>query len=352
MQTSLIAATIALLACVSAWEMPPLGQRDPSLCVAPAEYEACNKDAWAKVDNYMNGKKRDTSEYVDCFCFSNAYLLNCEAQFCWNKVYGCEYNDIAENLLSFCSPDLVKSDGIPFWPAPGNAPGACSCDNSATDLEMADIWSTTREACSTGEVTDPNDKNSAANCGCCYWSISFLSTIESCPKYDFPYFRYDDERKANLSNFDKTWLSCQDTLPTADCKALGYSYTREVYLPSALPLPGTETMSNLPGQVTAPVSGWTFTWSAARFNYAVTAFSPTGTIINVPASTDSSSSSGGISGSASSGTITSSPIAATSASSSSATTSTSWGQKAMDGNLVLKGAVACVLFQVILGFSV
>lgn len=84
-----------------------------------------------------------------------------------------------------------------------------------------------------------------------------IRTIESCPKYDFPWLRYDDERKGNLSNLEETWFSCQDTLHTANCKALGYIYTGKIYLPSDLPLPGTEAMSNLGGQVTAPVSGWT-----------------------------------------------------------------------------------------------
>ncbi|PVH73431.1 hypothetical protein DL98DRAFT_538318 [Cadophora sp. DSE1049] len=262
MRNLLIATTVAFLGLVTALDKP-MGQKDPSLCIAPAEYEACNKDALAMVDNCLNGKKRDTDEYNDC-------------------------------------------------------------NNSAVDLENANLWSTTHEACSTGEVADPNDKNSSWNCNCCYWSISFLT----CPKCCFPYLRYDDERKANLSNFDETWFSCQDTLPTVDCKALGYTYTGEVYLPSNLPLPGTETMSNLAGQVAAPVSGWTYTWSAAGFEQTVTAFSPTGTIINVPASTNVVSSSGSNSdGNASSGTVTDSPTATSSTPTSSATTSTSWGRE-------------------------
>ncbi|KAH7417821.1 hypothetical protein BKA64DRAFT_652931 [Cadophora sp. MPI-SDFR-AT-0126] len=352
MRKSPIATTVAFLGLVAAWEMP-MGQRDASLCVAPAEYAACNKETLAAVDNCSSGLKRDTDEYNECLCFNYAYLLNCEGQFCWNKVYGCEYNDLVELLLDSCGSDLVNSDEIPFWPAPADAPGACSCNNSAVDLENANLWSTTHEACSTGEVTDPNDKNSSWNCNCCFWSISFLTTIESCPKYDFPYLNYDDERKSNLSGFDETWFSCQDTLPTANCKALGYTYTGEVYLPSDLPLPGTETMSNLAGQVTAPVSGWTYTWSAAGFEQTVTAFSPTGTIINFPASTNVVSSSGSSSsGNAGSRTSTNSPTAPASASTSSATTSTSWGHRGMDGQLVVKGTVACVLFQIFLGLWV
>lgn len=177
--------------------------------------------------------------------------------------------------------------------------------------------------------------------------------MESCPKYDFPYLRYDDARRQNLSGFDETWFSCQDTLPTADCKALGYSYTGEVYLPSNLPLPGTETMSNLAGQVTAPVSGWTYTWSAASYGWVVTAFSPTGTIIGIPTSTDAvSSSRTGLGGTASAGSITTAPTGLASAPTSSptTTTSTSWGQTARDGRLIVKGGIACVMLHLSLQF--
>ncbi|KAH7309322.1 hypothetical protein BKA65DRAFT_519610 [Rhexocercosporidium sp. MPI-PUGE-AT-0058] len=341
----LIAIGSASLRLAAAWDMP-LGQKDPSTCVAPAEYEACNKDALISMDNCMSGKKRTVDAYNECFCFARTYLLNCEGQFCWNKVYGCEYNDLVQLLLDACHPDLVKTDDIPFWPAPANAPGGCSCDNSATDLANAELWSTTHEACSIGKVVDTNDKNSTWNCNCCFWSLSFQSTIESCPKYDFPYLRYDDARRQSLSGFDETWFSCQDTLPTANCKALGYSYTGEIYLPSNLPLPGTETMSNLAGQVTAPVSGWTYSWSAAGYNLTVTAFSPSGTVVSVPTSTNADVASGkGTSGRISTGAITSAPTGAASASTSSSSTSTSWGQTARDRTMIVKGGLACIVLH-------
>ncbi|KAH9213247.1 hypothetical protein DL95DRAFT_506725 [Leptodontidium sp. 2 PMI_412] len=348
----LITIGLAWLRLAVAWDMPR-GQKDPSTCVAPAEYETCNRDALATLDNCMSGKKREVDAYRECLCLADAFLLNCEGQFCWNKVYGCEYNDLVGLLLDACTPDLVNTDEIPFWPAPANAPGACSCDNSATDLANSILWTTTHEACSNGEVEDTNDKNSTWNCNCCYWSLSSQATMESCPKYDFPYLRYDDARRQNLSGFDETWFSCQDTLPTADCKALGYSYTGEVYLPSNLPLPGTETMSNLAGQVTAPVSGWTYTWSAASYGWVVTAFSPTGTIIGIPTSTDAvSSSRTGLGGTASAGSITTAPTGLASAPTSSptTTTSTSWGQTARDGRLIVKGGIACVMLHLSLQF--
>ena len=110
-------------------------------------------------------------------------------------------------------------------------------------------------------------------------------------------------------------------------------------------------MSNLSRQVTAPVSGWTYTWSAAGFEHTVTAFSPTGTGINVPASTNVVSSSG--SGSADGvalGTITNSSTAPSSSSTPSATSSSSWGQRAMERKLVVKGANVFILFQMLQGF--
>ena len=112
-------------------------------------------------------------------------------------------------------------------------------------------------------------------------------------------------------------------------------------------------MSNLAGQVTAPSSGWTYTWSVAGFEQTVTAFSPTGTVINLPVSMNvvSSSSSGSGDG-VPSGTLTDSPTATSSTSTPSANTSTSWGQRAMKGRLVVKGTLVCILFQLLQGFLV
>lgn len=65
-------------------------------------------------------------------------------------------------------------------------------------------------------------------------------------------------------------------------------------MPSNFPTPGTETESNLPGEVTAPVSGWTYSWEAASKEFTVTAFSPEGKVVSVPTSTSVSGSGAGI----------------------------------------------------------
>ncbi|KAG4413259.1 hypothetical protein IFR04_013610 [Cadophora malorum] len=69
MPNTLLITAVASFGLAAAWEMP-MGQKDPSSCVTPAEYATCNKDALAQVQRCISSKKRDENELNECLCFN------------------------------------------------------------------------------------------------------------------------------------------------------------------------------------------------------------------------------------------------------------------------------------------
>jgi hypothetical protein len=92
------------------------------------------------------------------------------------------------------------------------------------------------------------------------------------------------------------------TDPESLCPSLGFLpplSTGALYNPTNLPAPGTQGVSNLPGEVTSPASGAVFTWSEDGLEVAVTALS-LGAVVT--AGTTTTTSAGKVSGSSATGT--------------------------------------------------
>lgn len=87
---------------------------------------------------------------------------------------------------------------------------------------------------------------------------------------------YTDQLVKGLPN---GFNSCATTLKTYDC-VRDFQYdapsSGKLYGPADLPAKGTKSLSNTPGEVTAPVSGATFSWTAAGSVWTVTAASANG----------------------------------------------------------------------------
>lgn len=85
------------------------------------------------------------------------------------------------------------------------------------------------------------------------------------------------------------WSSCGPSLDEFDCvNDLGYEAplsTGSVYNPTDLPASGTQTLSNIAGEVTSPASGAVFSYSAIGSEWTVSALS----IGNTPALTTGNS---------------------------------------------------------------
>jgi hypothetical protein len=85
------------------------------------------------------------------------------------------------------------------------------------------------------------------------------------------------------------WPSCGAYLDGIDCVS-GFGYvapltTGSIYGPSNTPVPGTQTLFDEPGEVTAPPSGSVFTWYGyeSSYYYAVTALAPEQVVLTTAA---------------------------------------------------------------------
>ncbi|PVH73430.1 hypothetical protein DL98DRAFT_595035 [Cadophora sp. DSE1049] len=270
------------IACLLALSSFSLAQDlDPSTCIAPAEYETCNRNAQAELEKCQAVGDRSIRP---CTCKNQAAVLNCVGRYCWNKVYGCEYQCLVEKMHLACVPSSQESRP-PFWPMPENAPGACSCDTSNVYLEPTNTWNTGYSKCIDGlwaieDTSDPRLTLSTNMCLCCYVGFVRTSLIQSCPTYDFPRYRYDEEGQA-------AWhRDCDRGFEKFNCSVFGYNSTLEIPSVSLWPEPGTLTSSNLPGEVMSPASGYVYTWSytwtdddrntKGNMTYTVTAMSVSG----------------------------------------------------------------------------
>ena len=145
------------------------------------------------------------------------------------------------------------------------------------------------------------------------------------------------------------WTNCGSYLENIDCLGgLGYEAplsTGEVYNPTNTPSAGTQTLSDISGQMTTPASGATFTWFgyASSHTYPVIALSADTTAATT-LGVESSTTTGGIGTKATTGVTAVSGItdagsgSPTSNPTSPATTSKSSGQILQFSNLLLAGS--------------
>ena len=126
----------------------------------------------------------DCHESCDCAVYTGQ--LNCALEFCWNRVYGCDYQKTAMNLLFFCNMtaneasivDESPSDtglteyGIPYFPAPSNASdvGECSCNIPVMNMAVSDeLLRAFGDSCGNADTAD--DLNQT--CTCCAYSGAY-----------------------------------------------------------------------------------------------------------------------------------------------------------------------------------
>lgn len=133
-----------------------------STCVAPSAFTQCT----SPIDSYLSSciaqAGNDQNKILACSCVGTLRYLNCAMANCWNVVYGCEYQAIANIYDSVCA------NPVPFFPAPDNAPGGCSCNlgyvlynNTYAAIDYKD--------CISGDVTQ-NDA-----CTCCFQATGYAA---------------------------------------------------------------------------------------------------------------------------------------------------------------------------------
>ncbi|KAJ4153590.1 hypothetical protein LMH87_010073 [Akanthomyces muscarius] len=96
-------------------------------CVDASGFETCQNAATKKTSVCVGQAKRDGSgtELLACGCQDAVDNFNCYAAHCWNQVWGCQYQEYMVQYFRSCA---VAKQPVPYFPAPNNAPAACSCN--------------------------------------------------------------------------------------------------------------------------------------------------------------------------------------------------------------------------------
>ncbi|KAH6718197.1 hypothetical protein BKA61DRAFT_299356 [Leptodontidium sp. MPI-SDFR-AT-0119] len=287
-----------------------------SSCVAPNEFDSCHAQALNKLRYTCLSMGSDRPRGDPCLCDVRAETLNYFGRYCWNYVYGCDYQKMINLLLLDCFPDPVAElESVPFWHTPVDGPATCSCNFASMEWDLTDAQ-LQHDTCI--DTTSPG----GSGCYCCSLSRIFSLPVDVCPTSDFPPIRFNKSDKNDFSG--KIWSNCAHAFAEVDCLDIGFQKppSATIYQPSNLRLPGTEPRSTLPGQISTPLSGWTYTWSLGTKEYVVTAFLPTGTVTSTPTTSAFES---GTTSSQTATTIVASSGATVTGSAMPSTTSTSSG---------------------------
>ncbi|KAJ4310527.1 hypothetical protein N0V84_010928 [Fusarium piperis] len=182
------------------------------------------------------------------------------------QVYSCEYQETVQEVVKTC--DEVPDEGFPFYPAPVDAPNACSC-NKAKIVETVGQVLEEMNYCKGGTSDEweslPDDEFKAV---VPYWNI--------CPEMDPNYLGADEFLNALMGGASQKWPQCKFDNSTCHTR---YNYTlpgtskeAKFYEPGEFPKNGTKTiMTNMAGTITSPISGATFTWTMNSIAHTITA---------------------------------------------------------------------------------
>ncbi|KAJ5732036.1 hypothetical protein N7493_003517 [Penicillium malachiteum] len=305
-----------------------------SACAASSVYSSCNHDVADKWSSCLSRCKGNGDCSVDCGCTAHQEYINCMAHSCWNQVYSCEYQLFIQQYFTIC-PNAAEP--IPFWPAPDDAAGRCSCalgkvlqnTLSARKEQVSCISNIADETVNTvtGALGDLSSigKNvadiatTAVGCACCGASASISAAWEVCPDTIpiqagadlWTVFFTSDYPNLYTSVTDFTWNTCDSTLGSTNCQNVGFTDPSDkFYKPGNFPSNGTSSLSNVGGTVSIPPSGTVISWSQASTTWTVTAtgydekavvsqseYSATATAMSTGSSSDSDSDSDSGSGS-------------------------------------------------------
>lgn len=227
-------------------------------CVDPIRFDACFKNADNTQAKCVKDAKGDNSTITTCQRKGYETKLNCYLSFCWNKVYSCEYQFLANQLV-----DSVLDGGgsIPCYPAPDNAPGGCSCN-------IGKLYHNFTESVRAGLATCNQTQTDASDvkaCDCCAFGSAFAAFYAYCPQTDANSVSLSDAIN-RLHLFEGRLASCVGAYNASTCESkYGFAPPAGNKTLSADSLPswtGTSPLSTMSGSLTSPPGGPTVTWTA------------------------------------------------------------------------------------------
>ncbi|KAF7156248.1 hypothetical protein CNMCM5623_009641 [Aspergillus felis] len=246
------------------------------VCADPSTFTSCTTKADADAKGCMDVCNGNKLCVLSCGCAMYQAYMNCVGESCWNQAYSCEYGKLVATYFAECP---VASEPVPFWPAPDNAPGGCSC-NLGKVLQATLNAQKENNACLTNKTTTNviELSNKYTACGCCEVSAGLSAMYETCPD-TIPADMGADLwlQVSTIYGSVVHWGSCGSVMDAYDCGKLGFappsSNSSTFYKPNNLPPNGTQTLHNTgaANALTAPPSGSVFTWSQSSVTYTVTA---------------------------------------------------------------------------------
>ncbi|OQD86140.1 hypothetical protein PENANT_c008G06262 [Penicillium antarcticum] len=288
-----------------------VGYFDTSMCTDSKGMTSCYKDADIEYTSCVNNNcvggsqachdscggsvtcmnKQCPSLGMDCInaceCQRSAHQIDCASASCWNEVYSCEYQNTVGDFFALCTNP--NYDTVPFWPAPDDAPDACSCNLGKIEkkehlialqmTECSNNMTNLNQITKTDAIADYGQA-----CMCCGMSAIISAIYDTCPDTKPSLLGITEWNDAIFVPSD--WAECGPYLEAYDCAGdLGYGRAdagaiSNYYQPSSMPSNGTKTLFNKDGVVSTPVSGDIFTW---QFGHSMNAVYHTVTVASAKA---------------------------------------------------------------------
>ncbi|VUC22163.1 unnamed protein product [Clonostachys rosea] len=224
-------------------------------------------------------KAGSEAETIACGCVYYTDNVNCYAGSCWNRVYECEYQKYVYEYLKNCPTAKLP---LPYFPAPDNAPDACSCNLGKvyqTFLNsLNEGTSCVKGSSSLGARGALGSINKMVACECCAMSGALSGIYETCPDTDpnLVGLSYVSQLE---TLYEQPFSSCGPYMSSYDCqKDLSFTAASSFISPGNAVSTGKASLSNGPGSVTSPGSGSVFSYTnlADSVVYTITAASASG----------------------------------------------------------------------------
>lgn len=136
-------------------------------CADPSGLDSCLAKSNDQASSCLNQARKDNSqvEVLACGCQNYVNNFNCYAANCWNKVWGCEYQQYMVEYFVNCA--TAKLD-VPYFPAPGNVEAACSCNLGKVFMGVQSAIQESGTCSNNAQGSDPGSNlQRMQGCNCC-----------------------------------------------------------------------------------------------------------------------------------------------------------------------------------------
>ncbi|KAI5849574.1 hypothetical protein DFP73DRAFT_629780 [Morchella snyderi] len=187
-------------------------------------------------------------------------------------IYSCEYAALAAEYTA--DRNLVTPEPIPFWPAPANAPGACSCNIGEAFVNSSQLYLGST-GCTSLDIPD------LFGCACCSIDGALSALYAICPNNNPDFLGYAEYYKALKSHESQLSIgTCANAIAGNNCASkwgidpppppAGGKFLDPDSLSKSF---GTDALSTVSGTLTALPGGPTITWSISGLELTITAAS-------------------------------------------------------------------------------